>query len=449
MCFLLTDWYKRSLFVFFFILSIALISTPDSVAKSETFKGESGLIIHREYLQHKDANKKIELYWTKSKGDEPRPAILFIHGHQKKRSLGGKEYVKFGALSNNAKFWGWVAAAISQPGYGKSDGPPDFCGFFTQETVLEAIEFLRQKPFVNPDKIILYGVSRGAIVASMIATKDSRLSAVILLSGIYDLVNEYPTGFDGLDRAIEKESGTSHDSLKARSAIYYTQKIRAPILLLHGEYDDRCYPNQAKAFAQKLAASDVPVRIKIFPNVGHNIPFKQSSMEVTPFLSKYVGFHYADIEKYLKHRNYTKFLEDKSGNKVMEITIQYLGKKPRLPLTINIPWNWKTKDTDWYNVIFNNISEDPIKFNKLTITDERGVFRKPKEVSKKQIKQRLNTIVLAPGEQVARRNTAVTSWVPNNLFHMIYSIKHNKRKYTIDVALSYINSGRGFSGSEN
>jgi len=354
-----------------------------------------------------------------------------------------------GALSRNAKRLGWVAAAISQPGYGKSSGPPDFCGPFTQEAVLEAIEFLRKKPFVNPDKIILYGVSRGAIVASMIATKDSRLAAVILLSGIYDLANEYPTGFDGLDRAIEKESGISHDSLKARSAIYYTQKIRAPILLLHGEYDDRCYPNQAKAFAKKLAARNVPVRIKIFPNVGHIIPFKQSSMEVTPFLNKYVGFHYADLEKYLKHRNYMKFLEDKSGNKIMEISIQYLGKKPRLPLTINIPWNWKTKDTDWYNIIFKNTSEDPIKFNKLTINDERGVFRKPKEVSKKQIKQRLNTITLAPGEQVSRRNTAVTSWVPYNLFHMIYSIKHNKKKYTVDVALSYINSGRGFSRSKN
>ena len=349
----------------------------------------------------------------------------------------------------NAKFRGWVAAAISQPGYGKSDGPPDFCGPFTQETVLEAIDFLRQKPFVNPDKIVLYGISRGAIVASMIATKDSRLAAVILLSGIYDLANEYPTGFDGLDRAIEKESGTSHDSLKARSAIYYTQKIRTPILLLHGQDDDRCYPNQAKAFAQKLAASDVPVQIKIFPNVGHVIPFKLSSMEVTPFLTKYVGFHYADLEKYLKYRNYIKLLEDKSGNKIMKISIQYLGKKPLLPLTVNIPWNWKIKDTDWYNIIFKNTSEDPIKFNKLTINDERGVFRKPKEVSKKQIKQRLNTITLAPGEQVFRKNTAVTSWVPYNLFHMIYSIKHNKEKYSVDVALSYINSGRGFSRSEN
>ena len=69
MCFSMTDRYKRGLFVSFFILSIVFIFTPDSVAKSETFKDESGLIIHREILHHKDGNKKIELYWTKSKGD--------------------------------------------------------------------------------------------------------------------------------------------------------------------------------------------------------------------------------------------------------------------------------------------------------------------------------------------------------------------------------------------
>ncbi len=58
---------------------------------------------------------------------------------------------------------GYVAAAVSQPGYGNSTGPPDFCGPVTQSAALDAIGFLRRQAFVNPNKIGLYGYSRGAI----------------------------------------------------------------------------------------------------------------------------------------------------------------------------------------------------------------------------------------------------------------------------------------------
>ena len=66
---------------------------------------------------------------------------------------------------------GYVAAAVSQPGYGQSDGPPDFCGPYTQAAVMKAIDFLRQMPVVQPQHVALYGYSRGAIVASMVVTR--------------------------------------------------------------------------------------------------------------------------------------------------------------------------------------------------------------------------------------------------------------------------------------
>lgn len=75
---------------------------------------------------------------------------------------------------------GYGAAAVFQPGYGNSDGAPHFCGPFTQDAVLVAIDFLRNKTFVNPNKVVLFGYSRGAIAASMVATKDQNLAPVIL-----------------------------------------------------------------------------------------------------------------------------------------------------------------------------------------------------------------------------------------------------------------------------
>jgi dipeptidyl aminopeptidase/acylaminoacyl peptidase len=183
---------------------------------------------------------------------------------------------------------GYVAAALSQPGYGHSDGPPDFCGPFTQEAVLVAIDFLRNQPFVHPNKVALYGYSRGAIVASMVATKDPKLAAVVLGAGAYDFFRWYPTPLRGIDANIEREAGTSAEAFRARSAIYHVDTIKAPILLLHGAQDERVPVQQAEAFADKLQTNSIAVKVKIFPNARHSIPIDEQYREIYSFLEQFL-----------------------------------------------------------------------------------------------------------------------------------------------------------------
>jgi pimeloyl-ACP methyl ester carboxylesterase len=113
----------------------------------------------------------------------------------------------------------YVAAAISQSGYGNSSGPPDYCGPFTQQATLVAIDFLRRQPFVNPNKVALFGYSQGAIVAAMVATLDPRLAAVVLGAGAYDFFVWRPT-LPGISRNLFAEAGMSAEAFTARSAIY-------------------------------------------------------------------------------------------------------------------------------------------------------------------------------------------------------------------------------------
>ena len=80
----------------------------------------------------------------------------------------------------------------------------------------------------------------------MVAAKDPRLAAVILGAGMYDLEKDYPTGLRGLDINIERETkGASKAALRARSAFHHADKIKAPVLLLHGAKDDRFRPESA------------------------------------------------------------------------------------------------------------------------------------------------------------------------------------------------------------
>lgn len=122
----------------------------------------------------------------------------------------------------------------------------------------------------------------------MVATRDPRLAAVILVAGLYDFDKGYPTGNRGLDQNIRHEAGVSREAFQERSAIYHTDKIRSPVLLLHGASDDRIAPTQAQALAEKIMAHGVTVRLKIFPGVGHGIPIPEQYKEIYPFLDEFL-----------------------------------------------------------------------------------------------------------------------------------------------------------------
>ena len=64
---------------------------------------------------------------------------------------------------------GWMTVAFSQPGYGASDGPADFCGPATQQAALEFINHIRTMNDVKKDSIVVYGGSRGAVIAAFAA----------------------------------------------------------------------------------------------------------------------------------------------------------------------------------------------------------------------------------------------------------------------------------------
>jgi dipeptidyl aminopeptidase/acylaminoacyl peptidase len=272
---------KRLLTVLVFLLLIEC-----AVAEEGPLMDRAGWVIRRALLPHsQDSNKKVELFWTQPVGEGPYPTVLFIHGHQEQPRNGGEAFVTAGRLGIMAS-QGYGAASLSQPGYGHSDGPPDYCGPFTQEAVVVALAFLRKQPFVNPTKVALYGASRGAIVASMVATRDPQLAAVVLAAGAYDMASLYPTGIRGIDANIRREAGTSAEAFRARSAMYHADKIKVPVSLLHGARDERIPVRQAEAFAEQLQAHGVAVTLKIFPNATHRIPLDEQYQDIYPFLDR-------------------------------------------------------------------------------------------------------------------------------------------------------------------
>jgi len=241
-----------------------------------------------------------ELFLMRPDKPGPWPVMLFLHGHQSPPRPGAQVFLKLdrrpqlatideGRLSA-MRDRGYLTAAVSLPGYGTTPGPADFWGPRSQAVLKEAFDHLLAQPNADRSRVGVYGVSGGAATASMQATRDDRITALILTAGVYDLGEAYPSGDPSLDEYIRREAGTTPEAFAARAALRYADKIRAHTLILHGEKDERGgVVHQARRLADKLRDQGRPVRIRIYENTPHSIPMNLQWQEIDPFLRQTLG----------------------------------------------------------------------------------------------------------------------------------------------------------------
>lgn len=247
-----------------------------------------------------DAPETVEVFVTAPEGTGPWPVILFAHGHQSAPRPGARVFTRLdrrpklatvdeGRLEHMRER-GYLAAAVSLPGYGDTPGAPDFWGPRTQAALSAALDHLLALPDADRTRVAVYGVSGGAATAAMVATRDPRITALVLAAGLYDLGEAYPTGDPGLDASIEREAGTAPEAFAARSALRSAEVIKAATLILHGEHDTRGdVVNQARRLAERLREHGTTVRARIYEDIGHAIPIGAQWEEIDPFLQETIG----------------------------------------------------------------------------------------------------------------------------------------------------------------
>lgn len=260
--------------------------------------GSVGMSAITQHMIDRGDGATVELFLARLSDTGPAGAILFVHGNQGGLLLGGKEAVDNGSLLRFSSRLNVTAAAVSQPGFGASEGPADFCGPDTQQAIIAALGFLKEQPSVDPTRLVLFGNSRGAIASAMVATQVPDLRAIILSSGLYDLKEAYQSSSRGLQHAIEEEAGLSSEAFFTRSALYHSHKIRAETLLLHGKSDERAPVDQAERFAEALSVTGLPVFLHTF-ECGHRIPSEKKTPVLRDFLARILApiatYHQATI----------------------------------------------------------------------------------------------------------------------------------------------------------
>jgi dipeptidyl aminopeptidase/acylaminoacyl peptidase len=236
-----------------------------------------------------DPAAKIEYFIEQPNGIGPHPAVVFLHGFQQPAArIGGRVFVNWGVLRRYSDE-GYLAVSVSLPGFGGSTGQEDFAGPFAQSAVRAVLDKLVADQKAQPNKIVIQGVSLGAVTGALVGANDNRISGLVLISGLYDFPAYFSgrlsTSSAGVKSAIDRQTGGGNrDALIARSALPLAGQIKAQTFILNGAKDDRTSPEQAAAFADAINRTGGRAQVHIYPDLGHEIPVSVRDGEVHAFI---------------------------------------------------------------------------------------------------------------------------------------------------------------------
>lgn len=239
---------------------------------------ESGVTISSCFFEHE--KKRVEAISFRPKGEGPFPGVLLIPGY----SRSARDYIPVGLTLARA---GFGAVAVTQPGFGLSEGKPDWVGPGTIGALRAGYVRFCKERWIDAERTAVFGYSRGAVAAAILATSLKGLRAAVCAAGIYDLEKEYATNQNsGIRANMEKETGLTEEALRERSPLFHMENLNCPLLILHGEKDVNASADQARLLRRRLDELKKVYEIKLFPDRDHNLGRKNLYSALLDFLER-------------------------------------------------------------------------------------------------------------------------------------------------------------------
>jgi len=224
------------------------------------------------------------------------PAVVTITGS------GLQDRDEFIPVAGGFRFFRQVADTLSRRGIavlrlddrgvGGSGGDINGTSADFADDIRAAVAYLRTRPDIDPARIALVGHSEGGIIAPMVAAKDPRLAAVVLMAGTaytgrkiidYQLENSVrgnpkltEANRDSMVKAIRASFATTE--AKAPWMQYFltydplptVRLVKQPVLILQGATDQQVRAEEARELDRALrAAGNKRVTLEIFPDRNH------------------------------------------------------------------------------------------------------------------------------------------------------------------------------------
>ena len=223
-----------------------------------------------------------EAYLTRPAGPGPFPLMILLHSH----TLG---FIGAGSIVPEAEAFAsdlcYAGLAVSLPGYGATEVVPGIDPNITLNVVLDAVSLVKKLPWIDSKRFYLYGFSRGAFFAALMANRLDGVEGVVLHSGAYDLNRLYQE--TPWIRSLLNPNGERNPKLI--SILPEVPTWYAPTLILHGGKDSVVSVQQAILLRDSLQAAKKPYRFVLYPDNGHRLPPEDVRKKATAFLEENSG----------------------------------------------------------------------------------------------------------------------------------------------------------------
>ncbi|MCC3158013.1 prolyl oligopeptidase family serine peptidase [Hymenobacter sp. 15J16-1T3B] len=191
-------------------------------------------------------------------------------------------------------FWVTQGYAVLQgasiPIVGEGDKQPN--DTYVEQLVSSAkaaIDEGKRLGVVDPSRVAVMGHSYGAFMTANLLAHSTLFKAGIARSGAYNRTLT-PFGFQGEERTYWQ----APEVYNAMSPFNYADKIKTPILLIHGELDNNSgtFPIQSERFYNALKGHGATARYVVLPYESHGYAARENVLhmlwEMNAWLDKYV-----------------------------------------------------------------------------------------------------------------------------------------------------------------
>lgn len=221
---------------------------------------------------------------TRPKGPGPFPLVVMPHGGPTARSRLEFDYW--------AQFFASRGYAVLQPnfrgslGYGRNflNAGHKQWGLAMQDDITDGVRAMVARGIADPDRVCIVGGSYGGYAALMGVVKTPDLyKCAISFAGISDvrkLVSDWSI-YRFRDRNLPNIGSLWNDGQRLRdtSPINQVEKIKAPILLVHGIDDRRVPVSHSENMARALARAGKPHRLVLQKGGDHRLSLEEHRVQ--------------------------------------------------------------------------------------------------------------------------------------------------------------------------
>ena len=242
------------------------------------------------------------------------PTLVWVYDGYQVDGLGGEYFTdpRMPGIYNLQAYAarGYVVLVPSMPMPTESDRNDVYA--HVGDGVMPAIDRLVELGIADPDRLGVFGQSYGGYSVYALVTQTHRFKAAVAMAGITDLTG-FSDQFDATAHGypgIENE-GSANPTIADQfgrhvpphadyvgywrnSPLAYVDRVETPLLMIHGEHDDRGPSSQAESFFSGLYVQGKTARLLRYGGETHSLA--QSPANVRDIFGQTVGW----FDKYVK-----------------------------------------------------------------------------------------------------------------------------------------------------